>query len=139
MWRQRKAEKDARCSACGGPAGECEDSAKPWFPWRRVCFRTMERLAAQHAWRDLHSDRPWHDGTFTSWAEKRSPSHPYHFDDGVTVGVAPMDVSPDDDFLRHENMPLGGTSAAGGNVDEQPHEHEKHGGRDQEDAHDRLP
>lgn len=34
-----------------------------------------------------------------SWAKKRTTSHPFRFDEGVTIWVAETDVQPDDDFL----------------------------------------
>lgn len=46
-----------------------------------------------------HEDRPWHDGTGVLWAEKYSPTTPWHYRDGVTVWVSKYDLTPDDDFL----------------------------------------
>lgn len=62
----------------------------------------MERDAANARWTRLHEDRPWHDGTFRSWAEKPSVNHPYHRDHGVTIGVHETDLRPDDRFLTRE-------------------------------------
>lgn len=58
----------------------------------------MERDAAQALYADLHEKAPYHDGTFTDWEAKRSSSHPYHFNDGVSFGVAEADPSPWDLF-----------------------------------------
>lgn len=56
-------------------------------------------MAAEALYAELHKDAPYHDGTFEAWADKRSRSHPYHYLDGVTIFAAPVDISPDDDFL----------------------------------------
>lgn len=58
----------------------------------------MEREAASARFAELHSERPFHDGTYTSWAKERSRSHPYHFGDGVTIWAADMDAAPWDEF-----------------------------------------
>lgn len=59
----------------------------------------MESAAANDRYESKHKDRPYHDGSFKSWAKDRSRQHPYHFRDGVTVWVHDVDLSPDDDFL----------------------------------------
>jgi hypothetical protein len=59
----------------------------------------MEIEAAQARYADLHEKAPYHDGKFESWAEKRSPDHPYHFNEGVTIWVAQTDLAPHDHFL----------------------------------------
>lgn len=59
----------------------------------------MEREGAARKYARLHEKAPFHDGTFTDWAEKASSAHPYHFMDGVTIYVAPVDVNPHDHFL----------------------------------------
>lgn len=58
----------------------------------------MERDAAEAAYNELHTDLGWHDGTHTSWAEKRSASHPYPSTAGLAIGVAERDVAPWDEF-----------------------------------------
>lgn len=58
----------------------------------------MEREAASAAYSDLHSEAPFHNGSFTSWAKERSPSHPYHFREGIKFGVADRDLTPNDPF-----------------------------------------
>lgn len=45
-----------------------------------------------------HAEMPFHDGA-GNWAKERSRDFPYHYRDGVTIWVAPVDVNPDDDFL----------------------------------------
>ena len=83
----------------GGPRDECADVEREWFPQRTVCHAAMERAAADWRYDTLHEKRPFHDGTFESWAEKRSLSHPYHARDGVTLWVAESDLAPHDHFL----------------------------------------
>lgn len=58
----------------------------------------MEREAAAAAYAKLHEKEPYHDGSFTSWASDRGRSHPYHFNDGVSIGVAGHDATPWDAF-----------------------------------------
>ena len=76
----------------------CGDSRRKHYPFRVVCYPTMEREAAEAAYAELHREEPFHDGTFTSWAEKRSRTHPYHFQEGVKIGVADVDLAPEDKF-----------------------------------------
>lgn len=59
----------------------------------------MEVQAANRRYDELHEDRPYHDGSFTRWAKEPSRQTPYHYRDGVSVWVAPVDLSPDDNFL----------------------------------------
>lgn len=47
-----------------------------------------------------HAERPYHDGEFESWSKERSPMHPYHYRDGVTVWAHDVDLTPDDKFLN---------------------------------------
>lgn len=91
------------CSDCGLPIEECSDPARKFYPYRRVCYATMERQAASEAYHALHEERPYHDGTFQSWAAKRSASHPYHFEAAVTIGVATTDLAPWDHFTTKRN------------------------------------
>lgn len=93
-----------KCSQCGGDPKTCGDAGKPWFPQRNVCYSTMELQAAHWRYGELHKDEPFHDGTFTSWSGTRSLAHPYNYADGVTISVSPMDLNPDDDFLKRPEM-----------------------------------
>lgn len=78
----------------------------------------MEREAAELAYEQIHDARPYHDGTFTSWAEEASRAHPYHFRSGVTVYVTAEDHAPWDEFTTRESaspLPPGApTSDPGG-------------------------
>ena len=58
----------------------------------------MERSAANSAYAKLHEKAPYHDGTFRSWAKEWSPTHPYHYNDGVSIGVSDRDLTPHDAF-----------------------------------------
>lgn len=77
---------------------ECSDPERKHYPFRRVCYRSMEREAAAARYAKLHEKAPYHDGSFTSWAADRGPSHPYHFNDGVSIGIADHNVTPWDNF-----------------------------------------
>lgn len=59
----------------------------------------MALAAVRHKYEALHNDQPWHDGTFTLWADKRSDDYPFHYLDGVEIWVSPEDLTPEDDFL----------------------------------------
>jgi hypothetical protein len=95
---------------CGNDRAKCADPDAHWFPQRAVCFADMERRGAERMYELLHADRPYHDGTFTEWVKEPSRSHPYHFNDGVTIWVAASDVAPDDKFLSSESAPVGSLS-----------------------------
>lgn len=51
----------------------------------------------------LHEKRPFHDGTFSSWAEKASEEHPYHYRDGIEIMALETDVNPDDLFTTERD------------------------------------
>ena len=94
---------ELECRDCGRPVSECADPMWSFYPFRRICYATMEREAADAAYAALHdqdSGAMFHDGTFTSWAAKRSPSHPYAATAGVTIGVADRDLAPWDRFTK---------------------------------------
>lgn len=75
------------------------DPKRVWYPYRRVCYATMEREAAAEAYTSLHDeDAAYHDGTFTNWAKKRSAEYPYAAMAGVSIGVAKVDLAPHDEF-----------------------------------------
>lgn len=88
-----------------------------FYAQRIVCYAEMERSAAQHAYAALHEKAQWHDGTFTSWVESRSESHPYRYDDGVTIFVADADHDPADEFTSEVDAR---PSASAPQVDEAP-------------------
>lgn len=60
----------------------------------------MNAAAATALYEEMHKDLPYHDGTFKSWAKDRSREFPFHYNDGVTIFAAPVDLQPDDDFLN---------------------------------------
>ena len=92
------------CRDCGRPVAECSDPKRKFYPYRRVCYATMERDAAQAAYSDLHGeDAGWHDGTFTRWAAERSAAFPYSASSGVSIHVADADVAPWDDFTTNRD------------------------------------
>lgn len=59
----------------------------------------MAQSAANRKYDALHESRPFHDGAFGEWSEKRSDKTPYHYRDGVTVWVSDLDLTPHDHFL----------------------------------------
>lgn len=98
LWVADWEREQATCRDCGNPREQCSDHKRPWYSYRRVCYATMEREAAQAAYEALHEKQPWHDGTFTSWAKERSASHPYRYDAGVSIGATETDLTPWDLF-----------------------------------------
>lgn len=63
----------------------------------------MELQAARARYDERHAKMQFHDGTFPAdlslWAEKRSASHPYKYDEGVTIFMWGADLAPHDHFL----------------------------------------
>lgn len=99
LWVARWEINRETCGQCGKPLSECRDAKKHWYPQLTVCYATREREAALARFGRLHHDKPWHDGTFTRWAEKPDKAHPYRFDMGVTVFVSGSDLGLGGDFL----------------------------------------
>lgn len=90
----------------------------------------MEKEAAIARYQELHEDRPYHNGSFSSWSDKRTREHPYRYDEGVSIGVSLVDNNPDDDFL----------SPGGGSLERVSHDIETHpeqADRDQQAEDDR--
>lgn len=98
FWVAEHEHAQSTCPHCGNQVDVCADHERTWYPYRRVCYAKREREAAEAAYGALHEEKPWHDGTYTSWAKNRSASHPYRFDMGVTIGVADHDLAPWDQF-----------------------------------------
>lgn len=94
-WELRQQE----CPQCHGPASECSDAHKPWYPQRTICYLTQEREAANWLFDEIHADKPFHNGA-GEYSAKRSRAFPYHYRDGVNVWVSSEDHDPDGDFLR---------------------------------------
>ena len=59
----------------------------------------MQLAAVNAMYDELHRERPFHDGTFRFWQEKRTPLTPFHYRDGVSIWLSRDDLTPDDDFL----------------------------------------
>lgn len=97
-WITRWERDRLTCRDCGNPLDECTDPKRVWYPYRRICYATMEREAAEAAYTALHEAAGFHDGTFTSWVKDRSDSHPYAAASGVAISVAKRDVAPHDEF-----------------------------------------
>lgn len=82
---------------------ECSDPQRKNYPFRRVCYATMELEAASSTYDDLHKDAPYHDGTFQSWSKERGEAFPYRYTEGVKLGVADHDLAPWDTFTTDMN------------------------------------
>jgi hypothetical protein len=93
-----------KCPDCGQPLNECTDPDRDLFAYRRICNVTMVQKAAEADYQALHKDRPYHNGDFTDWSATRSSKHPFHFEWAVTIGVAPVDVNPHDEFRAVEKQ-----------------------------------
>lgn len=59
----------------------------------------MALAAANWLYDQRHEEMPFHDGTFESWTEKRSRTHPFHYRDGVSIWVSKYDLTPDDNWI----------------------------------------
>lgn len=68
-----------------------------------VCHVEMETEAARARFARLHEKRPWHDGTFTDWAEEPSGDHPYHYTYGLRIWVTEVDHGFGGNFTTREN------------------------------------
>lgn len=75
------------------------DSERVWFPQRTICHVSMDLAAANAKYDTKHKAAPYHDGTFKSWVKERTPSHPYHYRDGVAIWMHDVDLAPEDQFL----------------------------------------
>lgn len=102
-WITRWEMQRLTCPDCGNPLKECSDPERAWYPYRRICYATMELKAAEAAYGALHENLGYHDGTFTSWAKDRGDEHPYAANSGVAIGVAKRDVAPHDKFTTERD------------------------------------
>lgn len=103
LWLASWQRKHETHDECGLPYAECGDPERLFYPVRFVCYASMEQAAARGRYDDLHAGKPFHDGTWRSWSEKRSASHPYRYDDGVHISVASSDLAPWDDFTTNRS------------------------------------
>lgn len=83
-----------RCPDCGRPLEECSTPPEALYPFRRVCYVTAAREVAQRRWEKLIEKAP-------------ADANGFKPGDGVTIGVAKVEIHPDDDFL---NVPHRGLS-----------------------------
>lgn len=63
----------------------------------------MHEAAAQRQYKDLHKERPYHDGSFSRFTSEPTAATPFHFEDGVEIFVAAFDANPGDEFLTARN------------------------------------
>lgn len=64
-----------------------------------MCWPAAQLAAAQRLYDLIHSESPYHDGSFASWSKEPSREFPFHYTDGVTIWLSPVELAPDDDFL----------------------------------------
>lgn len=98
LWIAEWESERGKCKECGLPRAVCGDHTATLYPYRAVCYASMERAAAIAAYEALHEKEPYHNGTFSDWSKDRDADHPYHYRDGVTFGVAETDRAPHDRF-----------------------------------------
>lgn len=96
------------CPDCGNPMDECSDPGRKWYPYRRICYATMERVGAEEAVAAVRGETAlWHNGTFIDWAKVRDKDHPYPAGAGETIDVATRDLTPWDEFTtKRDASPL---------------------------------
>lgn len=104
----------ATCPDCGNSIEKCSDPSRVWYPYRRICYASMERESSEALYKALHKDAEYHDGTFTQWSGVRSPDFPIHIDEGSKIGVADRDLTPWDEFTTKRDAsplepPVGGS------------------------------
>lgn len=97
-WRARHMREQLTHS-CGHPREVCSDPEREWYPQMTVCYPTMVTEAMQAKYARLHEKRPWHNGSFTDWAEEPSVEHPYHYTHGTTIWVSEQDLAVGGEFL----------------------------------------
>ena len=101
LWLAKWQASRLECPDCGRPMAECSDPERDWYPYRRICYATMERAAAEAAVSALRGENAnYHDGTFTDWVKARSSSHPYPAGAGEFINVSDRDLAPWDNFTR---------------------------------------
>lgn len=59
----------------------------------------MMKAYAESLYDKLHEKKPFHNGTFDKWGEKRTSETPFHYRDGVSLWIVDADLSPHDHFL----------------------------------------
>jgi hypothetical protein len=126
-----------RCPDCGNPVEVCSDPVRLWYSYRRICFASMEREAAEAALSAIRGETAkFHDGSFMKWSSKRSEGFPYPAGAGETIGVAEQNLAPHDRFtteLAATPIPSSPRVAENVGLVEQG---EQHGGDDRQTDHD---
>lgn len=64
----------------------------------------MQLAASQRLYQLLHEKQPYHDGVmedghFVNWSDTPSPEYPFHWSDGASIYMAPIDLGLGGDFL----------------------------------------
>lgn len=104
-----------RCPQHKGPLSDCAEP-RPWYPQRVVCHATQAAEAANRQYDALHADQPYHDGTFTVWTAKPTDGTPFHYRDGVRIGVTKDDLNPHDHFLGESCEECQSSSSSGSGI-----------------------
>lgn len=87
------------CSRCGNLREECADPEQPWYPQLTLDHAEAAVAVANWMYDEKHKGAQYHDGTFTSWVQERSSTHPFHARDGVHIWVSKYDLTPESDFI----------------------------------------
>ena len=82
LWQDER----ERCPHCGQPTSVCSDPSHDYFAQKSICWATAARLVNQRRWdKRIEGATPDAAG--------------YLPDDGVTIWVSTVDLTPDADFL----------------------------------------
>lgn len=73
----------------------------------------MQLAAINALYDEQHKAKPYHDGLFRIWGEKRTPLTPFHYREGVTLWISREDLTPGDDFLRQGLATSNGQGSGG--------------------------
>lgn len=64
-----------------------------------MCWPAAQAAAANRLYDLIHEEQPFHDGSFARWSKDASREFPFHYRDGVTIWLSPVELDADDDFL----------------------------------------
>lgn len=122
-WRAHVEAERETCKFHHGPVSECDDDERDWFPQMVVCWPSAQLAAAQALYADQHMERPYHDGSFQSWSKERTRAYPFHYRDGVSMYLAPIEMDPDNQWLGSAGVdgPVGERPGVAADTDDAPH------------------
>lgn len=64
-----------------------------------MCQPAAQLAAAKRLYDLLHEDAPYHNGAFERWRKEPDRDSPFHYWDGVTIWLSPVELAPDDQWL----------------------------------------